>query len=415
MHLASVSSDKKIFLWDAKTGEFVTQIDDGDKNHVGSIYSISWHSDSKRFVTASGDRTVKIWDVEAQKNTQTWSFGDAGSVSDQQVGVVWPKRADDLIISISNSGDLNYLSEKSDKPMRIVSGHQKSITSLGIDDAGKTLWTGSYDGKVCSWDAATGVAEVPESQTHSNQVTGFAASEKRMYSIGMDDTLRTIDNSVKDFVGSLASTQGQPRGIAFAPDRSKPDQSTLFVATLQEICVYVDGKKTTSTPIKDYTPTSVAYSASAGVLAVGAQNNNVYLYQLSKSDDQIPASPTSVLKSSQSSISALAFAPNAPLLAAGDSSGKIFLYDVTTGETKTNRWAFHTARVTSIAWNKAGTHIVSAGLNTNVIIYSAVEYHKNIKALGAHKEGCNGAVWIDEKTVATAGSDGCVKIWAVTL
>ncbi|KAF3296734.1 WD40 repeat-like protein [Orbilia oligospora] len=407
-HLVSVASDWKVFLWDGKTGEPVSEIKDSEKGHKGGVYGVSWNADAKRFATASADRTVKIWDLEAQKVLKSWSFGDTGSVLDQQTGVVWPNRSDGLLISISNSGDLNYLDERADTPVKVVAGHQKSITGLGVEPSGKTIWTGSYEGRVCSWDLASGTAEVPESQSHTNQVTNFAASEGRIYSIAMDDTLRTIDTNVKDFTGSIIGTDGQPRGVTYADDKS-----AVFVVTLAEIAVFRDGNKVTSTPIKDYTPTSIAYSSSTNILAVGAENNSIYTYQLSKSDDSIPASPSSVLKSSRASISTLSFAPNSALLAAGDSSGKIVLYDASTGEVKTTRWAFHTGRIKSISWNKAGTHIASGSLDTNVIIYSAENYAKNVKALGAHKEGCNGVEWVNDSTIVSAGADGCVKVWEV--
>ena len=49
--LVSVGADKKIWLYDGKTGEVKTQIGDGE--HKGSIFAISWSKDSKRFVTSS--------------------------------------------------------------------------------------------------------------------------------------------------------------------------------------------------------------------------------------------------------------------------------------------------------------------------------------------------------------------------
>ncbi|KAK6505039.1 WD40 repeat-like protein [Arthrobotrys musiformis] len=407
-HLVSVGSDRKIFLWDGKTGDPVSEIKDSEKGHTGSIFGVSWNADAKRFVTASADRTVKIWDLEAQKVLKSWSFGDTGSVLDQQTGVVWPKRSDGILISISNSGNLNYLDERTDKQVKVVAGHQKNITSLGVEPNGKTIWTGSYEGRVCFWDLESGTAEVPESQTHTNQVINFAASEGRIYSIGMDDTLRTIDTGVKDFTGSIIGTDGQPRGIAYAADKS-----VAFVVTLAEVAAYKDGKKATSTPIKDYTPTSISYSSSTNLLAIGADNNNVYVYQLSQSNESIPASPSSILKYSRSSISALAFAPNSALLAVGDSSGKIILFDASTGNVESDQWTFHNGRVKSIAWNKAGTHIVSGSLDTNIIVYSAQNYSRNTQALGAHKEGCNGVEWIDDSRVVSVGADGCVKLWAV--
>ena len=52
--LASVGADKKIWLFDGKTGEVKSQIDDDE--HKGSIFSVSWAKDSKRFVTSSAGK-----------------------------------------------------------------------------------------------------------------------------------------------------------------------------------------------------------------------------------------------------------------------------------------------------------------------------------------------------------------------
>ena len=272
--LVSVGSDRKIFLWDGKTGDLVSQVEDKDNSHKGSVFGVSWSGDSKKFVTASGDQTVKVWDLESQKCAQTWSFGEPASVRYQQAGVVWPNRSDGTIISLSNGGELNYLSQSSDKPIRVVSGHQRSITALGAERSGKTLWTGSYEGRVVSWDVAKGTAEEPEGQMHSNLVVGFGrGAEGRMYSVGMDDSLRSLDTGVKTFTGGIVSTDGQPKGIS----AEGPDGAVIIV-TLREIAVYVEDKKTTSLAI-DYTPTCISFSKKTSAIAVGAQDNSVHLYK----------------------------------------------------------------------------------------------------------------------------------------
>ncbi|KAI7053308.1 tricorn protease domain 2-containing protein, partial [Hortaea werneckii] len=50
--LVSVGSDRKIWLYDGKTGEATKSIGEGE--HKGSIFGVSWAKDSKKFVTCSG-------------------------------------------------------------------------------------------------------------------------------------------------------------------------------------------------------------------------------------------------------------------------------------------------------------------------------------------------------------------------
>jgi WD40 repeat protein len=57
----SVGSDRKVVLYDSATGEPIGPIESPDA-HSGSIMSVSWMADSQRFVTASLDKTVKVWD-----------------------------------------------------------------------------------------------------------------------------------------------------------------------------------------------------------------------------------------------------------------------------------------------------------------------------------------------------------------
>jgi WD repeat-containing protein 1 (actin-interacting protein 1) len=56
---ASVGSDKKGFIYDGKTGEKKLSLE----GHNGGVYSCSWSPDSSKLLTASGDKTCKIFDV----------------------------------------------------------------------------------------------------------------------------------------------------------------------------------------------------------------------------------------------------------------------------------------------------------------------------------------------------------------
>ena len=403
--LVTVGADRRIQLYDGKTGEPTKQI--GEGVHTGSIFAVSWAKDSKRFVTVSADQTVRLWDAEAGQCVQTWRLGEEGSVSvaDQQVGVVWPHgRSDGLIISLSLSGDLNYLTEGSATPIKVVQGHNKSVTALSVasDSKGKTITTGSFDGKVCSWDVSTGIGSVVEGQAHSNQVTQFASVAGQTYSVGWDDTLRTIQESTNNFLGTTTSLPSQPKGI------SATSAGHIIVALTDGIAVYANNKLVTHLPT-DFTPSSI--SAHGPLIAVSTTtNNSVQIYTLSNTT----LSPTQTLTASTASISALAFSPSGSHLAAGNSSGKIIVYNTATWTVATDRWSAHTARVLSIAWNAAGTHAASGGLDTNVHVWSLAKPGSRVKAPNAHKDGVYGVGWVEGDTkVASTGGDAAVKIWGV--
>lgn len=405
--LVTVGADRRIQLYDGKTGEPTKEV--GEGVHTGSIFAVSWAKDSKRFVTASADQTVKVWDAEGGKCVQSWRIGEEGAVSipDQQVGVVWPQgRSDGLIISLSLSGDLNYLNEGSEKPFKVVQGHNKSITAMGIgsDALGKTLLTGSFDGRICSWDVTKGISTVVDGQPHSNQVTQLTSESGKTYSVAWDDTLRTVDEQPGTFVGSPIKLSSQPKGVATSDGR-------VVVALNDGLAVYLQDKLVGEIRT-DYTPSSIA--AVGPLVAVGGHDDNsVKLYKLDGSG-KLDGTPTASLSNSTAKVSALSFSTNGKYLAAGNSSGKIVVYSTATWEVVTDRWSAHTARVLSIAWNAAGTHAVSGALDTNVFVWSLAKPGSRVKAANAHKDGVYGVAWIEgDQKVASTGGDAAVKIWGV--
>lgn len=401
--LVSVGADRKIWLYDGKTGEAKTEI--GGEEHKGSIFAVSWAKDSKKFVTASADQTVKIWDAEAGKAVQSWRMGEEGRVSipDHQVGVVWPAgRSDGLIISLGLSGDLNYLSEGTPKPQKVVQGHQKNITTITrSEDQGSdlTFFTGSSDGRICQWNTS-GIGDTIDGDAHKNYVSGLDSSSSRIYSVGWDDTLRSIDVSAKTFTGSSTKTDGQPRGVCCSRD----GKSTI-VATHKGISILSQKDNSVIKHIStSYAPTVAA--AGATHIAVGGDDSQQHMYDLDlKVHKDIPH---------PSQVTALAFSPSSNhYLAVGFASGKIIVYEPNNPTPVTERWSSHTGRVTSIDWDETGQKAVSGGLDTNIFVWSIAKPGQRISVGSAHKEGVNGVRWLGKDMIVSVGGDAAVKTWNV--
>ncbi|KAF9389297.1 WD40 repeat-like protein [Podila verticillata] len=394
---ASVGSDGKIFLYDGKTGDKVKELSTAEHGHSGTIFALSWSADNQRLVTSSADQTAKIWDIETSSVVNTFDLSSAGAVNGQQVGNIWKG---DSLLSLSLSGDLNYLDPSTSQTSRIVKGHQKGITAMTVSEDKKTFFTGSYDGRVVSWES-NGESHPLEESSHSNQVMQLVSSGNEFISAGMDDTVKVTDISSKNV--AVIATSALPRGI------STSDDKTIVVATENEIQIIQGGKKVASLAV-GYNATSVAINQQGTTVAIGAQDSKVYVMSL----DGTKLSPVHTLDKNRGAISALSFNPEGTLLAAGDSAGKIFVYDMATGEAKIQRWVFHTARVSSVAWSPSGKHAVSGSLDTNVYVWSTEKEMKKVSMLNAHALGVTGVAFVDEDTVISAGADACVKTWKIT-
>ncbi|KAJ2901752.1 putative WD repeat-containing protein C9G1.05 [Zalerion maritima] len=394
--LVSVGGDKRIVFYDGKTGEKTGKVIEAA--HTGSIFAVDWSKDSKKIVTASADKTVKVWEVESGEVMKTWTLGSG--IPDQQVGVVWTPRADGLIVSINLAGDLIYLKEGSDEPSKVVHGHNKTITAMQTGKDGKAIWTGSFDGRVCAWDMSTGTADAITGEGHTGQVTAFAEGDGgEAFSVAWDDTIREIGKGA--FVeASKKALGGQPKGATNARGKT-------FVATLNGVSVFAGGSLKEEVKA-GFAPSAIA--ASGEFVAVGGDGNAVVIY--SSSGSSLKETGTK-LTTSTSAISALSFSADGKYLAAGNNAGKVIAFRTSDWGVETTRWGAHTAKITSVQWNAAGTHAVSGSLDTHVYVWSLAKPGERVKVLNAHKDGVTGVGWLGDGRVVSTGGDAAVKIWVV--
>lgn len=56
--------------------------------------------------------------------------------------------------------------------------------------------------------------------------------------------------------------------------------------------------------------------------------------------------------------------------------------------------------------------LASAGIDSTLLVWDLDVKKPKTKLMGCHTEGgINKVVWVDDSTVATAGSDACIKTW----
>ncbi|GAA5991314.1 hypothetical protein JCM11641_002821 [Rhodosporidiobolus odoratus] len=398
----SAGSDGQVLLYDGQTGEEKGSLVDGTAAHEKGVFAATFSRDSKNVATSSADGKVKLWDIDAQKVVQEWHFaGD--EVKQQQVGNVF---AGENLVSLAFSGDLSVLDPRSSTATRTLQGHQNPVTALSVtspihdtflsgDSVGRVLSTRIGGGEKQSTTAVKGPG-------HTGLVVDIVpnGSGEAFASTAYDDTVREL--SATEFATSAISTGAQPKSMSASAN------SSLFLATGTSLQLIIAGVKAASVEVPS-APMSVASTVGGDFAAVGGEDSKVYVYKRTSTELKLAA--TLELRAQAT---ALAFCPEEKdgkkLLAVGLATGKVPLYDVLTGDIVQSRWSDIAARIQSLAFNSAGTHLAAASLDESVRVYSLEKPSAVLSVKNLHKGGANVVVWAGSSEIASAGADGTIRL-----
>jgi len=208
-------------------------MDDGKfaplRGHNGPVYSAAFSSDGKFIVTASEDRTARIWDANTGAE-QARLPGHRGRVNSAQfspdgkrvVTGAWEvtgARRRFALVRIWDVSDHGQV-----KVVKSLRGHEGYVNSTAFSHDGKLVVTASDDGTARIWDADT-EKELARLEGHTGIVysAAFDRERKRVVTAGLDGTARIWDVSnlgqVKEFkFKSLAGHTGLVSSAAFSPD-----------------------------------------------------------------------------------------------------------------------------------------------------------------------------------------------------
>ncbi|RKP03286.1 hypothetical protein CXG81DRAFT_17140 [Caulochytrium protostelioides] len=416
----STGMDGKLFLYDGTSGDKLAELSTADNAHTGGIFSASWSPDGQFLLTGSADNTAKIWDVAATAVVNTFSFGDQQQQPEfQQVGTLWQGAH---LVALSGNGDFNYLDRATNQPSRTVVGHTRGITALtatgpaaGATQA--TLWSASYDGRVCAWDNH-GVAHVVTGTGHAGtQVVGLAADVHAgtLQSVGMDNML--LQTATTGDAAQARYDAGAQQALTGVPVRLAAAHGLTAVVTSQDV-VQLRGNSVNATLRPPFAPTAVALNADASLLAIGGKDTKTRVYAWTPTTSALPPQPLLTLEANRGEVTCIAFAPGAAQgdgrVAVADAQRQVLVYGLASGAVEISQWVFHAARVNSIAWSPSGAHAVSGSLDTNVEVWSVATPMKHVCIKNAHTEGVSDALFLDENTVVSAGADGLIKTWQIT-
>jgi uncharacterized protein (TIGR03067 family) len=163
--LATASGDKTVKVWDAATGQELLTL----KGHTAHVGSVAFSPDGKRLASASEDETVKVWDAATGQEALTLKGDTAGwnptvTVWDLVTGQqsLTFKGHNEMVFGVTFSPDGKRLASTSTESVKVwdAATGQESVTlkghaiSVAFSPDGKRLASAGVDVKV--WDAVTG-------------------------------------------------------------------------------------------------------------------------------------------------------------------------------------------------------------------------------------------------------------------
>ncbi len=143
--LASGSWDNTIKLWDVQTQREIATL----TGRSNSVRSVAFSRDSRTLASGSWDNTIKLWDVQTQRQIATLT-GHSNSVR----SVAFSPDGRTLA---SGNGDktIKLWDVQTQRQIATLTGRSNSVRSVAFSPDGRTLASGSEDKTIKLWDVQT--------------------------------------------------------------------------------------------------------------------------------------------------------------------------------------------------------------------------------------------------------------------
>jgi WD40 repeat protein/cellulose biosynthesis protein BcsQ len=283
-----------------------------DRGHTGDLTSVAFSPNGQFLVTASWDKTAKIWNLTTGQGAHTLR-GHSGVISCATFDHVG-----DLVATGSWDKTIRLWRSDSGQSVTTLQGHTGVVTSLAFSHDGSFLASAGWDKTLRIWDVRSG-QPLGVFTGHSRMVTSVSISpDQRLIATGSWD--RTIRIWTKDGAshGTLKGHSGDVTAVVFSPD--------------------------------------------GGLLASASLDNSVRIWEVSTTRER------AILRGHGGEVTSLAFSPTIPVLASGSWDRSIKVWDVVQNRLIETLLG-HSGVVTSVNFSTDGSRLASASLDRSIRLW----------------------------------------------
>ena len=367
----SAGFDKKIVIYDAKEGTILDQFDASkvENGHKMAIVSCAFVDDN-RIVTASIDRSVKVWDLTEKKLLFTLIPAE-GKLGTPFIfcGIVCDGKK---VVAVSLGGTIyswNVDSFADNKlPDETLHGHQAPVTCVAMARNAKEAISGDTNNTVLIWPESGVPRELYTGGNEKKAISQIALSfdESLVYATEAQGSLLCFDRATGEKKFELKDIKGNFKGLV--PSRKNNEE----VYALQTKIIFkikngaVEKKVSLSFETK-----CLEVNEELGEVLVGDKKGKLHILDMEfkeKSAPSIHFGEYQVIKLS----------PDGKLIASGDNQRVILVYEAESKKVVCDRFGFHTGSIFDLDWSSDSKFLASSSLDGSVMIWE-IESKKRLK------------------------------------
>lgn len=210
--ILSASGDGTIKEWDIQTGRCVKTL----VGHSHWVNSVVYSPDGKKVLSASDDKTIKEWKLETGRCVQNL-VGHSSFVTSSVYSTDNRK-----ILSSSGDGTVKEWDLETSRCIRTLVGHSGVVTSVVYNPNNRKILSASGDETIKEWDIETGRC-VRTLSGHSAWVTYavYSPDSKKILSASVDKTIKEWDVNTGKCIHTLVGHERDVNHVLYSADGRK--------------------------------------------------------------------------------------------------------------------------------------------------------------------------------------------------